>query len=244
MSEHNDGLFDEYIASSYDDDDEVFNPSAVEPVVAVLEKLAGEGGALEFGIGTGRIAAPLASRGIRIHGIDLSTAMMSRIQGKPGSELISTIKGDFSSTKVEGDFSVVFLIFNTIMNLTSQQAQVACFQNAANHLPPGGHFVIEVMMPRLQWLSPGERLMTWDHSADHWGMDEYDIATQSLVSHHMKVVEGKPELFDTPCRYVWPAELDLMAQLAGMRLVSRWEDWLGAVFTSESANHISVWQKK
>jgi len=243
LNEHNDGLFDEHIASSYDDDDEVFNPTAIEPVVAVLETLVEQGRALEFGIGTGRIAAPLASLGIHVHGIDLSEAMMSRIEGKPGSELISTTKGDFSSTRVEGNFSVVFLIFNTIMNLTAQEAQIACFQNAANHLQAGGHFVIEVMMPRLQWLSPGERLMTWDHSDDHWGMDEYDIATQSLVSHHMKVVDGKAELFDTPCRYVWPAELDLMAQLAGMQLVSRREDWHGAVFTSESANHISVWQK-
>lgn len=238
-----DGFFDESVAAEYDSDEEMFDPAVVDPAVDTLHSLAKGGSALEFGIGTGRIASPLAERGTPVHGIDLSKAMMKRIDGKPGAGLIQTTVGDFSSTRLESTFSVVYLVFNTIMNLTTQQAQVACFQNAARHLKPGGVFVIEVMMPRLQWLSPGDNFHTFAFSDQHWGIDEYDVATQSSKSHHMRVIDGAPQLFSLPFRYVWPSELDLMAQLAGIELVSRWQDWQKTPFSSQSRDQIAIWKK-
>ena len=244
MTDHDDGIFNQQIAATYDvNEAEMFDPAVVDPVLDVLSGLAAGKPALEFGIGTGRIAVPLAFRGVPVHGIDISNAMMEKIKAKPAGDKIKVTTGDFSHTQVDGSFGVVYLVFNTIMNLTSQAEQVACFQNAADHLDAGGYFVIEVMLPRLQWLVPGERLMTWEHSALHWGMDEYDIATQGLVSHHMHIIDGEPVLSDTPCRYVWPAELDLMAQLASMSLVSRWQDWQQTPFDSQSREHVSIWRK-
>ena len=219
------------------------DPSVVDPIVAFLVELAGDGDALELGIGTGRIALPLAERGVRVHGIDLSEAMVARLQAKPGAEQIGVTVGDFASTAVDGAFSVAYLVANTIMNLTTQEEQVACFRNAAAHLEPGGCFVIEVLVPGLRRLPPGERLQPFDVTPTHLGFDEYDVARQGLVSHHYWITGDKVEVFSPPFRYVWPAELDLMARLAGMTLRERWGGWQREPFTSESTIHVSVWEK-
>ncbi|MBD3649614.1 MAG: class I SAM-dependent methyltransferase [Pseudomonadales bacterium] len=238
-----DGYFDERIAASYDDDSSSFGPAVVEPAVDFLAGLVTDKRALEFGIGTGRIALPLAQRGIAVHGIDMSRPMLERLQAKLKDEDVSVTVGDFSDTEVEGSFSLVFLIFNTIMNLTTQEAQVACFKNAAAHLAPKGKFVIEVMVPQLQRLSHGQTLLAFDLSDEHWGIDEYDVVSQGLVSHHARIIDGDVQMFSAPFRYVWPAELDLMAQLAGMVLKERWAGWDRAPFVADSASHVSVWQK-
>ena len=223
---------------------EMFDPAVVEPVVDFLVTLAGDGAALELGIGTGRIALPLAARGVPVHGIDLSEAMVAQLRAKPGGDRIPVAIGDFATTKVDGSFSVTYLVFNTINNLVTQDAQVACFQNAAAHLEPRGTFVIEVGTPQLQRVPPGETFHPFHVGATHLGIDEYDIANQGLISHHYIREGDRFELRSIPFRYVWPAELDLMAQLAGMRLQERWSDWKRAPFTSESAKHVSVWVKE
>ena len=219
------------------------DPAVVEPVVDFLAGLAGDGGALELGVGTGRIALPLSERGVRVHGIDLSEAMITKLQAKPGADRIGLTVGDFATARVEGTFSVAYLVVNTIMNLTTQEEQVACFRNVAAHLEPGGCFVIEVLVPRLQRLPPGETFQLFDVSPGHLGFDEIDVESQCLVSHHYWIEDGKVEILSPPFRYVWPSELDLMAQLAGMRLRERWEDWDRSPFTSESEKHVSVWEK-
>ena len=218
-------------------------PDVVDPIVGFLADLAGDGDALELGIGTGRIALPLAQRGVRVHGIDLSEAMVAKLQAKPGAEQIGVTIGDFASTRVDGTFSLAYLVANTIMNLTTQEDQVACFRNVAGHLEPGGCFVIEVLVPGLQRLPPGETYQPFDVTATHLGFDEYDLARQGLVSHHYWISEGEIDVFSPPFRYVWPSELDLMAQLAGMTLRVRWGDWTREPFTSESQKHVSVWTK-
>jgi len=243
VSTGGDGYFDEHVAATYDDDGDVFAPEAVEPVVAFLASAAGDGGALEFGIGTGRIALPLAARGVPVHGIELSRAMAARLAAKAGADNVAVTIGDFASTRVDATFSLVYLVFNTIMNLTTQDAQVQCFRNAAAHLEPGGRFVIEVMLPELQRLPSGESTRVFEFGAAHWGIDEYDTASQQLVSHHLKIVDGHLERFSLPCRYVWPAELDLMARLAGLSLEARWAGWTREPFTSASRGHVSVWRK-
>ena len=187
---HDDGQFGEDVATSYDDDP-MFDPAVVGPTVDVLAALAGDGRALEFGIGTGRIALPLAAGGVPVHGIDLSRAMLARLAAKPGGEGIAVTVGDFASTRVEGAFRLVYLVYNTIMNLTTQAAQVACFRNATTHLEPGGVFVIDVGIPDLRRLPYGERFVIFDASPTHWGADEYDVATQGLVSHHFSIREGR-----------------------------------------------------
>jgi SAM-dependent methyltransferase len=239
-----DGFFGEAIAAVYDEDSsDRFEPSAVEPVVELLAGLAGSGRALELGIGTGRIALPLAARGVRVHGIDRSRAMVSRLLGKPGGETIGVTIGDFATATVDGRFAVAYLVFNTVMNLTTQAAQVACFRSVAAHLEPGGCFVVEVMVPRLRMLPPGQLIQPLHLDATSVGFDEYDIATQGLVSHHIDLRDGRAERSSIPFRYVWPAELDLMAQLAGMRLRSRWGGWAGEPFTSDSLDHVSIWER-
>jgi SAM-dependent methyltransferase len=243
-----DGYFDERVAAVYDDykNDPTRSEFAAEDIdstVAFLAPLAGEGRALEFGVGTGRIALPLAQRGVPTVGIDLSRPMVARLRAKPGGEEINVSIGDFAATSVEGSFSLVYLICNTIMNLTTQKAQVACFRNAAAHLDVGGRFVIKVMVPELQRLPPGETLHVFAASEEHWGIDEYDIANQGLISHHFEKFDGRLERSSVPFRYVWPSELDLMAELAGMRLCERWEGWNREPFTSESRKHVSVWEK-
>ena len=239
-----DGYFDERVAARYDESAaEVFDPEVVDPVVDVLVEIAGSGRALELGIGTGRIALPLAQRGVTVHGIELSKAMVARLRAKPGGEDIGVTIGDFATTTVDGTFSVAYLVFNTISNVTTQAAQIACFRNVAAHLEPGGCFIVEVDIPDLQRLPPGETICAFHVSETRWGFDEYDIAVQGLVSHHFEMVGGRVERLSIPFRYVWPSELDLMAQLSGMRLRERWSGWKREPFTSDSRKHVSVWEK-
>lgn len=239
-----DGYFDERVAARYDESaGDMFDPAVVDPVVDLLVELAGSGRALELGVGTGRIALPLARRGVPVHGIELSRAMVARLRAKPGGESVGVTVGDFATTTVDGTFSVAYLVFNTIMNLTTQAAQVACFRNVAAHLGPGGCFVIEVMVPELRRLPPGETLRALQVSDTGWSFDAYHVATQGLTSHHFRIVEGSVERLSVPFRYVWPAELDLMAKLAGMSLRERWGGWKREPFTSDSGKHISVWEK-
>jgi SAM-dependent methyltransferase len=221
----------------------MFDPAVVDPVVDFLAGLAGEGAALELGIGTGRIAIPLSRRGVAVHGIDLSPQMVAQLRAKPGAEGVGVTVGDFATTRVEGRFSLAYLVFNTIGNVTTQDAQVAAFENAARHLAPGGCFVIEVEVPDLQRLPPGRTDLVFHRDADHVGVDEFDVVRQGLVSHHYTRVGDHYEAVSMPFRYVWPSELDLMARIAGMRLRERWSGWRREPFTSDSGQHVSVWEK-
>ncbi|MEU1478135.1 class I SAM-dependent methyltransferase [Streptomyces sp. NPDC005760] len=243
-----DGYFGEAVAATYDESSAaMFAPEAVEPAVEVLAGLAGppgEGRALELGVGTGRIALPLAGRGVEVHGIELSRAMADRLRTKPGGEAVGVTIGDFATARAPGTFSVAYLVFNTIMNLTTQDAQVDCFRNVADHLEPGGTFVVEVMVPQLRKLPPGQNAVPFHVGEHRLGFDTYDVATQAMASHHVHVTEdGQGSFRSIPFRYVWPAELDLMARLAGMRLRDRWEDWGRRPFTGDSEQHVSVWEK-
>jgi SAM-dependent methyltransferase len=239
-----DGHFGEHVAATYDEPtDRMFDPAVIGPTVDFLAALAGDGRALELGIGTGRIALPLAARGVEVHGIDLSRAMTDRLRAKPGGDAIGITIGDFSTTKVSGSFRLAYVVYNTIVNLTTQAAQVACFRNVAAHLEPGGSFVIEVGVPDLRRLPYGERFVLFDMSPTHWGFDEYDVANQGMISHHFEIRGDEIEKSSGPFRYVWPAELDLMAELAGMQLRERWSGWGREPFTSDSRQHVSVWEK-
>ncbi len=235
--------FGEDVAARYDDDVAGFEPTVLDPVVDFLFERARGGAVLELGIGTGRVAVPLARRGVRVHGIDLSPAMVARLQEKPEAVEIGVTMGDFSTTKVDETFTLAYLVCNTIMNLTTQDAQIACFENVAAHLEPGGCFVIEVGLPELQRLPFGETIRPFHFSETRVGLDEYDVANQGLISHHYREVDGTFEKMSIPFRYVWPAELDLMARLAGMSLRERWSGWKGEPFTSESAKLVAVWEK-
>jgi SAM-dependent methyltransferase len=208
----------------------------VEPVLDFLEPFAG-GGALEFAIGTGRIALPLAQRGVRVAGIDLSPDMVAQLRKKPGGSEIPVEIGDYATTRVEGTFSLVYIVFNSISNQTTQDAQVASFENAAAHLEPGGCFVVEVGFPS------GARLEVFNLSDTHVGVDEYDPATQRSASHHFTLVDGEWVRLSMPFRSTYPAELDLMARLADMRLRERWAGFGREAFTTESTRHVSVWEK-
>lgn len=232
------------VAQFYDESlAEMFDPAVVDPAVEVLAELAGDGRALEFAIGTGRIALPLAACGVAVCGIELSEAMAEQLSQKPGGTDLPVTIGDMARTRVEGTFRLVYLVFNTIGNLTTQEEQVACFRNAAGHLEPGGCFVVEVGVPELRRMPPGERHVVFYAEGDTWGIDEYDTASQRLVSHHLRRQAGDLRHRAIPFRYVWPAELDLMARLAGMTLASRWADWHRQPFEHESTSHVSVWRK-
>jgi SAM-dependent methyltransferase len=239
--------FGEPVAATYDDDPEMFAPEAVEPVADFLAALASEGGgapsALEFGVGTGRIALPLSRRGVRVHGIDLSTAMVERLRAKPGAEHITVTIGDFATAQAGRTFTLAYLVCNTIENLTTQDDQVECFRNAAAHLEPGGHFVIEVEIPALRRLPPGQTAVPFTVTADKLGFDTYDVVTQAMVSHHYRIDGDEVRAASIPFRYVWPSELDLMARIAGMRLAQRWAGWRREPFTGDSTKHVSVWRK-
>jgi SAM-dependent methyltransferase len=236
--------FDERIAKSYEAKwPELFQPAVVDPAVRFLADLAGTGAALELGVGTGRIAIPLSRRGVRVHGIDLSPDMVAELRAKPGGDGIGVTIGDFATTRVDGRFELVYLVRNTIMNLTTQDDQVACFANVAAQLEPGGRFVIEVVVPQLQRLPPGETIHPFTVTPTHLGFEEYDVATQIAFSHHYWVVDGQLETLSAPFRYVWPSELDLMARLAGMALRERWSGWDRAPFTRDSRQHVSVWER-
>lgn len=242
-----DGWFGEAVAATYDDDPDSTDAALVAATVDVLAALAGGEAALELAIGTGRVALPLAARGVPVSGIELSGAMIDRLRVKPGGDpaSIPVTMGDMRTTRVAGagSFSLVYLVFNTIMNVTTQDGQVEVFQNAAAHLRPGGSFLIETMVPDLRRLPPGERYVTFDNSARHVGLDEYDTVGQRMWSHHVSIGEGGATKRSVPFRYVWPAELDLMARIAGLRLRDRWADWSRAPFTAESRSHVSVWER-
>ena len=235
--------FGKEVAERYDDDESMNNPAVINPVVDFLSCLARGGPVLEFGIGTGRIALPLSQKGIRVQGIDLSSDMVAQLQSKPEANSIGVTIGDFATTKVNGNFSLVFLVFNTITNLITQDAQVECFRNAATHLEPGGCFVIETFIPELRLLPPGETIRPHQFNQSHFDFDTYNVATQELVSHHYRNVDGAFQGHSLPFRYVWPSELDLMAKIAGMKLRERWSDWNRQPYTNESTAHVSVWEK-
>jgi SAM-dependent methyltransferase len=236
--------FDTDVAAEYDDPrDPMFSAAVLAETVDALAELADDGPALEFAIGTGRVALPLARAGVPVTGIEYSPAMLDVLRAKPSAETITAVVGDMAGTRVEGEFSLVYLVFNTIGNLTTQQAQVDCFANAAAHLRPGGRFVIELGVPSLQRLPRGERFLVFAQTADHTGVDEYDVVTQGLISHHFtRRPDGSHRLRSMPFRYAWPAELDLMARLAGLRLEHRWADWDRSPFTATSEKHVSVWR--
>lgn len=215
----------------------------VDPMIDFISGFANGGAALELGVGTGRIALPLTARGVPVHGIDLSDAMISRLRAKPGGERVSVTVGDIATTSVDGVFSVAYIVANTIMNLTSQDEQVACFQNVAAHLEPHGYFVMEVLVPRLRRLPPGEIYQPFAVTQSHLGLDEYDIVRQRVISHHYWIEGNQVQVNSPPFRYVWPSELDLMARIAGMTLRERWSDWKREPFTAASDKHVSVWQK-
>jgi len=239
-----DARFDEWLAQRYEKLwPELFDPLLIDRTVDFLAGLAGAGAALELGIGTGRIAVPLSRRGVRVHGIELSPAMAEQIGAREGGSAIGVTIGDLASAAVGRTFRLVYLLRNTITNLTTQDAQVEAFRNAAAHLEPGGRFVIENYVPELRRLPPGETVHVFARTPDHLGFEEYDVANQIAVSHHHWQIDGQPATFSSPHRYVWPAELDLMARLAGLTLRERWSGWGREPFTAESRSHISIWQK-
>ena len=236
--------FDEWIAQRYAALwPELFDPAVVDPAVSFLADLAAGGSALELGIGTGRIALPLNRRGVPVHGIELSAAMVAELRAQPGGSGIGLTVGDFATATAGGPYALVYLLRNTITNLTTQDEQVQAFRNAAGHLSPGGRFVIENYIPELRRLPPGETTRPFTETPVHLGYEDYEFASQIAVSHHYWAIEGGLRTFSSPHRYVWPSELDLMARLAGMTLRERWSDWNRAPFTGESRSHISVWEK-
>ncbi|WP_336216251.1 class I SAM-dependent DNA methyltransferase [Nonomuraea sp. LPB2021202275-12-8] len=221
----------------------MFSPEVLGPTVDRLAEFSGDGQALEFAIGTGRVAVPLAGRGVSVTGIELSRPMIDQLRTKVDEATIPVIVGDMADAAAPGKYTLVYLVFNTISNLLTQAEQVACFRNAARHLTPGGRFVIELWVPELRKLPPGQQATVWQYEPGYVGLDTYDILRQHVVSHHFTFDESRrAELFRSPHRYIWPAELDLMAQLAGFELESRHADWAGAEFTAESRSHVSVYR--
>ena len=237
-------IWDAETAAGYDTPGTgMFSPEVLGPTVDRLAALAGNGRALEFAIGTGRVAIPLSERGIQVTGIELSPAMIAQLRTKTDEATIPVITGDMATTQAPGSYALVYLVFNTISNLLTQAEQVKCFRNAARHLTPGGRFVIELSVPELRKLPPGQQAVVWHSDAGYIGLDSYDVLRQQLVSHHFKFGEGRQaQLLRSPHRYIWPAELDLMAQLAGFELESRHADWVQSDFTADSRSHVSVYR--
>jgi len=239
-------LWDEETAAAYDTPGiGMFAPEVLGPTVEVLAGLAaqGNGQALELAIGTGRVAVPLRARGVRVVGIELSEAMVHRLRDKADEQSIPVILGDMATTRAPGSFALVYVVYNTISNLLTQAEQVACFRNAARHLEPGGRFVVELWVPDLRRLPPGSAATVWHAEPGYLGLDTYDVLQQRVVSHHFTFDESREaRLGRSPHRYIWPAELDLMAQLAGLELESRHADWMGSEFTAESPSHVSVYR--
>jgi SAM-dependent methyltransferase len=221
----------------------MFAPEVLGPTVDRLAELAGNGRALEFAIGTGRVAVPLLERGVPVTGIELSRPMVDQLRTKADETTMPVLIGDMATASVPGEYTLVYLVFNTISNLFTQAEQVACFRNAARHLTPGGRFVIELWVPELRKLPPGQQATVFACEPGYIGLDTYDVVNQRVVSHHFRFDEGgETRLSRSPHRYIWPAELDLMAQLAGFELESRHADWTGAEFTAESRSHVSVYR--
>ena len=238
-------LWDEATACRYDDAASgMFAPEVLDPAVEMLAGLAGDGRALELAIGTGRVAVPLAARGVPVAGIELSEPMVAQLRRKVDESAVPVVVGDMASARVPGEFALVYLVFNTIGNLCSQDEQVACFANAARHLAPGGRFVVEVGVPQLRSLPPGQVAVPFAVRDDYLGIDTYDVVTQRAVSHHLTVeADGSYRRGTHHFRYVWPAELDLMARLAGLDLERRVADWHGRPFTADSPSHVSIWRR-
>jgi SAM-dependent methyltransferase len=237
--------FGDDVAVRYDESSgSMFDPEMLGPTVDMLAELAGDGAALEFAVGTGRVALPLAAQGVPVSGIELSPAMAAQLRAKDDANRISVTIGDMTTTRVDGSFRLVYLVYNTIGNLTTQDGQVGCFNNAAAHLEHGGSFLIEVGVPDLRRLPPGEDARVFSHTPGYVGYDHYtDLVAQQAVSHHFYADESGAREFRTPFRYVWPSELDLMAKLAGMSLRERWAGWDRSPFTGESTSHVSIWEK-
>lgn len=239
-----DGFFDDAVAATYDRLHGETAPGELSLMVDRLEALATDRTALEFAIGTGRVALPLAARGISVAGIDYSWAMIQQLRKKDGGQGMSITIGDMASAAVNDQFSLVFLVYNSLDNLTTQAQQTACFRNAARHLKPGGRFLVETLVPPLQRLPYGETTLAFAANDDHWGIDVFDTASQRYTSTHIRFEhDGETQRLTIPFRYAWPAEMDLMAQMAGLTLESRWADWNQTAFTSTSTSHISIWQK-
>ena len=236
--------FGEEVAARYDETSSaVFDPDVLGLTVDVLAELAADGAALEFAVGTGRVALALADRGVPVSGIELSTAMAERLRSKDEARRVEVTIGDMATTRVDGSFRLVYLVFNTITNLTTQDEQVACFANAAAHLEPGGYFVIEVGVPDLRRLPPGEDARVFGHAPGYVGYDRYiDVVAQLAMSHHFVADRSGFREARLPFRYVWPSELDLMARLTGLSLRDRWAGWDRSPFTGESTSHVSVWE--
>jgi len=238
-------IFTGRVAEAYDlGSPEMWEPALLDTTANFLADAARGGAALEFAIGTGRVAIPLSERGVDVHGVDISEDMIAHLRAKAGARSIATTVGDCATVRVPGSFSLVYLVYNALSNLTSQAEQVECFRNASRHLDPGGRLVVEMWVPDLRRFPPGAVALPFDVSESHVGLDTIDVATQRGVSHHFIIVGDRIAQFDSPYRYAWPAEMDLMAQLAGLTLRERWADWDRSPFTSESTNGISVWERQ
>ncbi len=219
-------------------------PEVLHPAVDALAELAGGGAVLEFAIGTGRVAVPLLAKGVPVTGIELSAPMVDVLRTKVTPEELPVTIGDMATTRVEGEFALVYLVYNTIENLRTQDEQVECFRNAARHLAPGGRFVVEIGVPPLRRLVPGQVAVPFDVSDEHLGFDTFDPVTQQATSHHLtKQADGSYRRGTHNYRYVWPSELDLMARLAGLELERRTQDWAGTPFGPQSETHVSVWRR-
>jgi SAM-dependent methyltransferase len=239
-----DQIWDEAAAAQYDTPGEgMFAPEVLGPTVDLLAELAADGAALELAVGTGRVAVPLAERGVSVTGIELSRPMIDRLRAKVGTERVQVLEGDMATTRAPGEFSLAYLVFNTISNLLGQEAQVECFRNAARHLVAGGRFVIELWVPQLRQLPPGSPAAVFASEPGYIGLDTYDVLHQQVVSHHFRFGRGREATHAvSPHRYIWPGELDLMAQLAGFELEARYADWDRSPFTAESRSHVSVYR--
>jgi SAM-dependent methyltransferase len=239
-------IWDADTAQRYDTPDSgMFSPEVLEPTVDYLAKLAGNGRALEFAIGTGRVAVPLAARGVPVTGIELSRPMVEVLRTKADDAAIPVVIGDMATARAPGEYTLVYLVYNTISNLLTQAEQVACFRNAARHLVPGGRFVVELWVPELRKLPPGQQAIVFHTERGYIGLDTYEVVQQHVVSHHFRFGDGRQaELFRSPHRYIWPAELDLMAELAGFELETRHADWAETEFTAESGSHVSVYRRR
>ena len=239
-----DDVFDQRVAPTYDADSaEMFAPEVLGPAVDLLAELAGDGAALELAVGTGRVALPLGRRGVEVHGIDISPHMVAELRAKPGGDAVPVTIGDMATTGLDRTFRLAYLVFNTITNLTTQDEQVRCFQNVADHLEPGGRFVVEVFVPELRRLPPGDAHRAFLVTPDHLGFDEYDVVASICRSNHWFVRDGSLQVFVSTHRYVWPAEMDLMARMAGLSLEDRWGGWRREPFTADSTSTVSVWRR-
>ena len=237
-------MWDAEVAEGYDTPGTgAFSPAVLGPTIECLARLAGNGRALEFAIGTGRVAIPLRERGIPVVGIELSSAMVEQLRRKADEATLPVVLGDMTTTVAPGSYSLVYLVYNTLSNLLTQGEQVACFRNAARHLTPGGRFVIELWVPELRRLPPSQNAVVWQSERGYIGLDTYDTVRQHVVSHHFTFGEDRQaQLLRSLHRYIWPAELDLMAQMAGFELESRHADWVHSEFTAESRSHVSVYR--